>query len=193
MDVVKENETWILNDSSISYKRIMIFNKDGNIATVKDSIPIGDGEWVIYNTVYNTKNKLKTSFKRFDNYNNIIETGEYIWLSKRKYQLISETDEGVSLKTVYKLNAKFRDLKSTSTQMVGDSIISNVSYNNKLLKGSEITHSEIIDHISKKSSITIFSDKEKDSFGNIIKGAAINETENKLINYLSRTIKYYKK
>lgn len=180
-------ETWILD--SLKSRSVMDFNKKGNFTKII-SIDFPDSESEIIE-FQRDENGRKISYKKHTLYG-IFETGNYEWISEKRYRLKAKDSFGVRMESEFTLTENFRDESGTTIyydDKTGEYLLT-FTYQNILDKNGNLLRTNIFYEPSGDSSTTIYDVQEIDAFGNWIKVGLYHE-EKDFREIMIRNIEYY--
>ena len=189
----KKNDKWIIDDKKLVSIWEFLVDENQNFREFKTTyFTNGTKEVQVYK--YQFKDKLKSSYEKYDEDGNIIETAKYEWLNEKSYIATFKFREYIIENRVI-LNDNFRDF-------IGENKVFEIyenekvpieitSYKNYFDKNGLIQKTEKFDVLGNISS-TIYNEIQKiDIRGNLVEFAILNEDGN-LERFVKREFEYLK-
>ena len=189
----KKNDKWIIDDKKLVSIWEFLVDENQNFREFKTTyFTNGTKEVQVYK--YQFKDKLKSSYEKYDVDGNIIETAKYEWLNEKSYIATFKFSEYIIENSVI-LNDKFRDFIGENKVFEiyeNDKVpIEITSYKNYFDKNGLIQKTEKFDVLGNISS-TIYNEIQKiDIRGNLVEFAILNEDGN-LERFVKREFEYLK-
>ena len=189
----KKNDKWIIDDKKLVSIWEFLVDENQNFREFKTTyFTNGTKEVQVYK--YQFKDKLKSSYEKYDEDGNIIETAKYEWLNEKSYIATFKFSEYIIENRVI-LNDNFRDFIGENKVFEiyeNDKVpIEITSYKNYFDKNGIIQKTEKFDVLGNISS-TIYNEIQKiDIRGNLVEFAILNEDGN-LERFVKREFEYLK-
>lgn len=191
-DLKKENKKWQIENDELISKWEFIVNEDQNFEEIKIILFDKDSISMIYKSTYQFSNGKKSSYKRVDINEKVVETGKYQWLNEFTYKTNSDFFDDYSIESVNILNNNYRDFINESSMYSlenGEKIlIYTEGYENFFDEKGFIKKSKTND-LENGSLILLNEIHEIDNFGNITK-YAIKKENGELEKLVIRTFEY---
>jgi len=187
----RQDNKWVISEERIASKQNVFFNINGNITKIIDYRLLENDSWYDITTEFKYENGLKKTSKKTDLYGKQTEQAEYKWLDDKNYILTAKDINGMKVESVSKLNNDFRSYSGEYKYFKADSLVYSESYSNKLDKKGEIISTHFLNKISAKSYTLLYTDKELDKEGNLIKLAMTYEESGDLKRFIVREFSYY--
>ena len=191
-DLKKENKKWQIENDKLISKWEFIINEDQNFKEIKITLFDKDSVSMIYTSTYEFSSGKKSTYKRTDINETVVETGSYRWLNEFTYTINSNFSEGYNIESMYILNNNYRDFINESSIYSLENgeriLIYKEGYENFFDENGYIKKSETYD--IEKGTLNLFNEIHKtDNYGNITEYAIIKEN-GELEKFVIRTFEY---
>ncbi|WLD24672.1 hypothetical protein NU10_04605 [Flavobacterium dauae] len=191
-DLKKENKKWQVENDKLISKWEFTVNEDQNFTEIKITLFDKDCISMIYTSTYEFSNGKKSSYKRTDINEKVVETGHYRWLNEFTYTINSDFFEDYNIESMYILNNNYRDFINESSMYSfenGEKILMyKEGYENFFDENGYIQKSQTYD-IEFGTSKLFNEIHEIDNFGNITE-YAIKKENGELEKFVIRTFEY---
>jgi tetratricopeptide (TPR) repeat protein len=190
-NVERQDENWILSESKIQSKQHMSFDETGNIIDMNEFYLMPSGFWYEVSTNYTYFNGRKKSYIKTDIFGQQTETGNYVWLDYKHYELKSTQINGNRVESKTGLNNNFRSVSGGYNYYQNESIVASENYENVVDKNGEIIRTNFLNNITGVPYSIEYKTKKFDHKGNLIQVALIFSGTEKLKRLVVREFEYY--